>query len=148
MIDFGPKEIRYYDSLMGQADTQFFTVCAEQYAFCPMVILTSASSQNLARYLNDESEDKKKQSFPTTDWQFLNVTDLPEQMNDRDCGTHVRWTIVSQSPVHSRWCVIVVGMFMLQNGSFISQGKALTFTQDDMRYFRRKVCLEIMSCSD
>ena len=37
---------------------------------------------------------------------------------------------------------------MLQNASFIAQDVPLSFTQDDMFYFRRKTCLEIMSCGD
>jgi hypothetical protein len=34
---------------------------------------------------------------------------------------------------------------MLQNARFISQNELLSFTQQDMPYFRRNTCLEIMS---
>ena len=37
------------------------------------------------------------------------------------------------------------GLFMLQNASCISQNAPLSFTQQDMHFFRHRTCLEIMS---
>ncbi|OQV20328.1 Sentrin-specific protease [Hypsibius exemplaris] len=80
----------------------------------------------LRGYLEEESKDKKKTDFRLDweEWNFVSVANeecLPQQRNMCDCG-----------------------VFMLKFADFISRGKALTFSQDNMPYFRRRIVVEIL----
>lgn len=100
-IDFCNKTIRYYDS-MGSSNNKCL--------------------QSLLKYLQDESLDKLKKKFNTTDWKTENVQKIPQQMNGSDCG-----------------------MFSCMYAEYISRNADITFTQQDMPYFRRKMVYEIYS---
>ncbi|KAK6166240.1 hypothetical protein SNE40_022986 [Patella caerulea] len=76
----------------------------------------------LKQYLIDECLDKKKQKFDLTGWSTVAVKDIPQQMNGSDCG-----------------------MFSCVYAEYITRGAKITFTQDDMPYFRRKMVYEIIT---
>ncbi|XP_063984234.1 sentrin-specific protease 1-like isoform X2 [Diachasmimorpha longicaudata] len=100
IIDFRDKSIRYYDS-MG-ADNQ-------------------KCLRALRKYLEDESLDKKKKSYDTSDWTAECMSDIPQQMNGSDCG-----------------------VFSCTFAEFICANRRITFSQDDMPYFRHKMVYEIL----
>lgn len=102
VIDFRNKTLKYYDS-MGSPNNK----CLE----------------NLMKYLQDESLEKKKMAFDTSGWQTENVQKIPQQMNGSDCG-----------------------MFACTFAEYICRGAGITFTQQDMPYFRRKMVYEIYNC--
>ncbi|KAL0267500.1 UNVERIFIED_CONTAM: hypothetical protein PYX00_009753 [Menopon gallinae] len=100
LIDFRSKEVRYYDS-MGSSNN-----------ICLQALLT---------YLEDESLDKRKIPYSTSDWRKKNVEDIPQQMNGSDCG-----------------------VFSCMFAEHLSRDTPILFTQDNMPYFRRKMVLEIL----
>ena len=101
IIDFRDKTIKYFDS-MGSANPQ----CLKA----------------LRQYLEDESLDKKKKPFDTSDWKLESVNDIPQQMNGSDCG-----------------------VFSCMFAEFICANKRITFTQQNMPYFRNKMVYEILN---
>ncbi|BFY98153.1 hypothetical protein BsWGS_01193 [Bradybaena similaris] len=74
------------------------------------------------QYLHDESVAKNHTAFKRNEWQLMNAEDNPQQMNGGDCG-----------------------MFMCMYAEFITRGKEITFTQEHMPYFRRRMVYEIIS---
>ncbi|XP_034951004.1 sentrin-specific protease 1-like [Chelonus insularis] len=101
IIDFRDKSIRYYDSMGGKN---------------PKCLVA------LRKYLEDESLDKKKKSFDTSDWTLENMENIPQQMNGSDCG-----------------------VFSCTFAEFICANRELTFSQDNMPYFRNKMVYEILN---
>jgi len=75
----------------------------------------------LLKYLQDEHMDKKKAPFDTSDFQSVIVKDIPRQMNGSDCG-----------------------MFACKFAEYLSRDAVITFTQEDMPYFRRRMIYEIV----
>ena len=75
----------------------------------------------LLKYLEQEHMDKKKAPFDTSDFTRENVKDIPRQMNGSDCG-----------------------MFTLKYAEYLSRNASITFTQEDMPYFRRRMVYEIV----
>lgn len=75
----------------------------------------------LKQYLQDESLDKKKQAYDMSDWTFQSAKNIPQQMNGSDCG-----------------------MFSCMFAEYVCANKKITFTQDDMPYFRNKMVYEIL----
>ena len=75
----------------------------------------------LLKYLEDEHQDKKKSPFDTSDFTMENVKDIPKQMNGSDCG-----------------------MFTLKYAEYLSRNASLTFTQEDMPYYRRRMIYEVV----
>lgn len=75
----------------------------------------------LRQYLEDESMDKKKKPFDTNDWKLISMKNIPQQMNGSDCG-----------------------VFSCMFAEFLSADKKVTFTQQDMPYFRNKMVYEIL----
>lgn len=100
IIDFRDKTIKYFDS-MGSANPKCLVA--------------------LRKYLEDESLDKKKKSYDTSDWKLDSVKDIPQQMNGSDCG-----------------------VFSCMFAEFICAKRNITFTQQDMPYFRNKMVYEIL----
>lgn len=78
--------------------------------------------EHLRIYLKEESMDKKKQPYDTTGWKLENVTNIPQQMNGSDCG-----------------------VFSCMFAEYICRNAKITFTQQDMPYFRRKIVYEILN---
>lgn len=101
IIHIRDKTIRYYDS-MGHAN--------------PAVL------DALEQYLRDESMDKRKIPFDTSDWTVESVRDCPMQQNGSDCG-----------------------VFSCMFAEFISRDSRISFSQQHMQYFRRKMVYEISS---
>lgn len=77
---------------------------------------------SLRCYLEAESLDKKKEVFDTRKWRLINEKDIPQQMNGSDCG-----------------------VFSCMFAEFICANRKITFTQDDMGYFRKKMVYEILT---
>ncbi|OAD58865.1 Sentrin-specific protease 1 [Eufriesea mexicana] len=100
VIDFRDKSIRYYDSMGGNN-------------------LKCLSA--LRQYLEDESLDKKRQTYDTSNWKFECAKNIPQQMNGSDCG-----------------------VFSCMFAEYICANKKITFTQQDMPYFRHKMVYEIL----
>ncbi|XP_043274907.1 sentrin-specific protease-like [Venturia canescens] len=75
----------------------------------------------LQKYLEDESLDKKKKPFDTSGWKLESVTKTPQQMNGSDCG-----------------------VFSCMFAEYITANRKITFTQQDMPYFRNKMVYEIL----
>ncbi|XP_076296562.1 sentrin-specific protease 1 [Lasioglossum baleicum] len=100
IIDFRDKSIRYYDSMGGNN-------------------LKCLSA--LRQYLEDESLDKKKKPYDTSNWKLECAKNIPQQMNGSDCG-----------------------VFSCMFAEYISANKKITFTQQDMPYFRNKMVYEIL----
>lgn len=75
----------------------------------------------LKQYLQDESLDKKKQMYDMSDWKLHPAKDIPQQMNGSDCG-----------------------VFSCMFAEYICANKKITFTQQDMPYFRNKMVYEIL----
>ncbi|KYN07269.1 PREDICTED: sentrin-specific protease 1-like [Cyphomyrmex costatus] len=100
IIDFRNKSIAYYDS-MGSNNPKCLA--------------------SLKQYLQDESLDKKKQSYDMNEWKFHSAKNIPQQMNGSDCG-----------------------VFSCMFAEFVCANRKITFTQDDMPYFRNKMVYEIL----
>lgn len=100
IIDFRDKSIRYYDSMGGQ---------------------NSKCLTALRKYLEDESLDKKKKQYDTSDWTLESMRDIPQQMNGSDCG-----------------------VFSCTFAEFICANREITFSQENMPYFRSKMVYEIL----
>lgn len=75
----------------------------------------------LKQYLQDESLDKKKQPYDMNDWKLQSAKNIPQQMNGSDCG-----------------------VFSCMFAEYVCANKKITFTQDDMPYFRNKMVYEIL----
>lgn len=75
----------------------------------------------LKQYLQDESLDKKKQAYDMNDWKLQSAKDIPQQMNGSDCG-----------------------VFSCMFAEYVCANKKITFTQQDMPYFRNKMVYEIL----
>ncbi|RUS74317.1 hypothetical protein EGW08_017926 [Elysia chlorotica] len=78
--------------------------------------------QAVLNYINDESVAKKQTPIKKSDWTLVNAEDNPQQMNGSDCG-----------------------MFMCKYADYITRQKDLSFTQEDMPYFRKRMVYEIIS---
>lgn len=78
--------------------------------------------KTLLNYLEDEHKDKKKSPFDTSGFEIENVKDIPRQMNGSDCG-----------------------MFTLKYSEYLSRNASITFTQEDMPYFRSRLVYEIVT---
>ncbi|XP_015190659.1 PREDICTED: sentrin-specific protease 1-like [Polistes dominula] len=100
IIDFRDKSICYYDS-MGSSNPKCLSA--------------------LRQYLEEESMDKKKKSFDTSDWKLISAKNIPQQMNGSDCG-----------------------VFSCMFAEYICANRKITFTQEDMPYFRNKMAYEIL----
>lgn len=100
IIDFRDKSILYYDSMGGNN---------------PKCLIA------LKQYLQDESQDKKKQPYDMSNWTLQSAKNIPQQMNGSDCG-----------------------MFSCMFAEYVCANKKITFTQDDMPYFRNKMVYEIL----
>uniref|UniRef100_A0ACD5Y5L3 Uncharacterized protein n=1 Tax=Avena sativa TaxID=4498 RepID=A0ACD5Y5L3_AVESA len=74
----------------------------------------------LARYIMDELKDKSNIEIDLSSWREDPVP-LPYQLNGWDCG-----------------------MFMLKFIDFFSRGLSLSFSQEDMEYFRMRTAKEIL----
>ena len=76
----------------------------------------------LLNYLEKEHMHKKNSPFDTSDFTLENVKEIPKQMNGSDCG-----------------------MFTLKYAEYLSRNASITFTQEDMPYFRRRMVYEIVN---
>jgi len=75
----------------------------------------------LLKYLQDEHMDKKKSPFDTSSFNSEIVKDIPQQMNGSDCG-----------------------MFTCKFAEYLSRDAPISFSQEDMPYYRRRMIYEIV----
>uniref|UniRef100_A0A0E0GM92 Ubiquitin-like protease family profile domain-containing protein n=1 Tax=Oryza nivara TaxID=4536 RepID=A0A0E0GM92_ORYNI len=75
----------------------------------------------LARYIAEEVKDKSNKEIDTSTWHEELVDDIPLQQNGWDCG-----------------------MFMLKYIDFHSRGLSMSFSQENMEYFRKRTVMEIL----
>ncbi|XP_042901799.1 sentrin-specific protease 1 isoform X2 [Parasteatoda tepidariorum] len=73
-------------------------------------------------YLIAEMKDKKKTAMQPNTYSYEIVKDIPKQMNGSDCG-----------------------MFTLKYAEYISRDAPITFTQEHMPYFRRRMVYELIA---
>jgi len=78
--------------------------------------------KTLLNYLESEHMDKKKSPFDTSGFEIENVKDIPRQMNGSDCG-----------------------MFTLKYSEYLSRNASITFTQENMPYYRSRMVYEIVT---
>ena len=76
----------------------------------------------LRRWVADEHENKKNESVDTSGWRLEHPKDIPRQMNGCDCG-----------------------VFMLKYADYIASGVPLSFSQQDMKYFRRRIVADALA---
>ncbi|KAH8421262.1 hypothetical protein KR009_007638 [Drosophila setifemur] len=74
----------------------------------------------LEAYLQSESLDKRKQPFDTSGFQIHSVPNVPQQTNGSDCG-----------------------VFSCMFAEYVTRDQPLSFSQEQMDYFRKKMALEI-----
>ncbi|XP_022188230.2 sentrin-specific protease 1-like [Nilaparvata lugens] len=101
IMDFRSKRVEYYDS-MGSHNNKCLTA--------------------LLKYLEEESKDKKKTPYDTSDWKAVNMEDIPQQTNGSDCG-----------------------MFACMFAEYKCRNAKITFSQKEMPYFRQKMEKEILT---
>ncbi|XP_058813155.1 uncharacterized protein LOC131677370 isoform X2 [Topomyia yanbarensis] len=99
IIDLKNQSIRYYDS-MGTPNKPVLDA--------------------LEQYLKDESLDKRKKPFNTSDFTKEHIRDCPRQMNGSDCG-----------------------VFSCMFAEHESRNREIGFSQQHMPYFRQKMIYEI-----
>ncbi|XP_065531257.1 sentrin-specific protease 2 isoform X2 [Lathamus discolor] len=79
--------------------------------------------ETLFQYLQEESQEKRNLELTFSEWTLHSMEshEIPQQLNGSDCG-----------------------VFMCKYADYISRDKPITFTQNDMPYFRRKMVWEII----
>ncbi|XP_035190441.1 sentrin-specific protease 2 isoform X2 [Oxyura jamaicensis] len=77
----------------------------------------------LFQYLQEESQEKRNLELSFSEWILRNMEphEIPQQTNGSDCG-----------------------VFLCKYADYISRDKPITFTQNHMPYFRRKMVWEII----
>uniref|UniRef100_A0A0E0KDL2 Ubiquitin-like protease family profile domain-containing protein n=1 Tax=Oryza punctata TaxID=4537 RepID=A0A0E0KDL2_ORYPU len=78
-------------------------------------------SRVLARYIAEEVKDKSNKEIDISSWHEELVDYIPLQQNMWDCG-----------------------MFMLKYIDFHSRGLSMSFSQENMEYFRKRTVMEIL----
>lgn len=79
----------------------------------------------ILKYLEDEAKDKKtSSSFVKRNWNLVHRSDIPQQNNGYDCGVFV--------------CIYALLTYMT---------KSFSFTQSDMKLFRKSISLSILKCN-
>ncbi|XP_009069503.1 PREDICTED: LOW QUALITY PROTEIN: sentrin-specific protease 2 [Acanthisitta chloris] len=79
--------------------------------------------ETFLQYLQEESREKKNLELPVAEWTLrsLGPQEIPQQTNGSDCG-----------------------VFVCKFADSISRDKPITFTQEHMPYFRRRMVWEII----
>ena len=75
----------------------------------------------IEKFLKDEHLSKKKVPLDSSRFAKVNVKDIPVQTNHSDCE-----------------------MFALKFAEYLSRNADITFTEDDMHFFRRRMIFEIV----
>ncbi|XP_030350295.1 sentrin-specific protease 2 [Strigops habroptila] len=79
--------------------------------------------ETLFQYLQEESQEKRNLELTFSEWTLHSMEshEIPQQLNGSDCG-----------------------VFVCKYADYISRDKPITFTQNHMPYFRRKMVWEII----
>ena len=99
VINFCDKNFEYYDSLGGDGKT-----CLNY----------------LRQYVGDEAKRYSDVDYKFTGWSNIYPTNIPQQLNDYDCG-----------------------VFTLKYADYLSDSCPFNFSQDDMSFFRKLMILQI-----
>ncbi|MEW5296812.1 MAG: hypothetical protein WDW36_000064 [Sanguina aurantia] len=99
VIDIKAKALYYYDSLLGEDEDLLL---------------------NLARWLEDEALDKRKQTWDVTSWPRHHPKDIPVQVNGCDCG-----------------------VFTIMFADYLALGRPMHWTRADMDTFRVKMLSQL-----
>lgn len=75
----------------------------------------------LRDYLVSEHLDKKKSTYDVSSWDLVHAKDIPRQLNGSDCG-----------------------VFACKYAEYITRDVPVTFTQQDMPFFRRQMVWELL----
>lgn len=75
----------------------------------------------LKDYLVSEHNDKKKSPYDVSDWELSHEKNIPVQLNGSDCG-----------------------VFTCKFAEYATRDAAISFTQEDMPYFRRRMVWEML----
>jgi sentrin-specific protease 1 len=119
-ISLATKEVQYLDSL-GGIDQACLARTARDAAARPATDAPPPSQRNLARYVCDEAKQKKQETWDPSEWTLSAPRDIPAQHNGCDCG-----------------------VFMLKYADWLARGAELSFTQEHMPYFRRRIVAELL----
>ncbi|KAG8191804.1 hypothetical protein JTE90_026835 [Oedothorax gibbosus] len=76
----------------------------------------------IRNYLIAEMQNKKGITMPTDEYTCIGVKNLPQQQNGSDCG-----------------------MFTLKYAEYITRDAPITFNQEHIPYFRRRMALELLN---
>ncbi|XP_021249561.1 sentrin-specific protease 2 isoform X2 [Numida meleagris] len=79
--------------------------------------------ENIFQYLEEESWEKQNVKLSSSEWTHHSMEshEIPQQLNGSDCG-----------------------VFMCKYADYVSRDKPITFTQDHMPYFRKRMVWEII----
>ena len=123
-IDFRYKTIKYYDSVGSPNDLclEYLLLYLEVSFFSHIVNSCYKLIDWLIDwYLQNESLNKNNLKLDSKEWSRTNVKNIPQQMNGSDCG-----------------------VFSCMFAEHIARNSPITFTQDHMPFFRKKMILEIL----
>jgi len=77
--------------------------------------------KGLLNYIALEKKERKSEILNKDEWKLENVEDTPQQENGSDCG-----------------------MFSCKVAEYLSRDAELTFSQENMNYFRERMIYEII----
>ncbi|KAB7498521.1 Sentrin-specific protease 1 [Armadillidium nasatum] len=84
--------------------------------------ISSFSAENVKNSDSDSTKGFQSDSSSESDSENFSVNDIPQQMNGSDCG-----------------------MFSCKFAEYLSRNAPITFTQEHMPYFRRRMVYEIVT---
>ena len=98
--------------------------------------------------------DKKKSPFDTSSFNSEIVKDIPQQMNGSDCGMFTCKVYIMFDNLagvqffynYEKILAIFVIMFyfLFQFAEYLSRDAPISFSQEDMPYYRRRMIYEIV----
>ena len=102
--------------------------------------------------------DKKGSTFDTSNFQSVIVKDIPQQMNGSDCGMFTCKVIIFSKivcksganfrtrtdPAYQITTTNTATHLFFQFAEYLSRNVPITFSQEDMPYFRRRMIYEIV----
>ena len=95
--------------------------------------------------------DKKKSSFDTSSFNSEIVKDIPQQMNGSDCGMFTCKVYImfdkfnSLFILHEKHSIFrKYALILFQFAEYLSRDAPISFSQEDMPYYRRRMIYEIV----
>ena len=104
--------------------------------------------------LQDEHMDKKKSPFDTSSFNSEIVKDIPQQMNGSDCGMFTCKVYIFLISLTLYYFYVILWenlsyirnyvRFLFQFAEYLSRDAPISFSQEDMPYYRRRMIYEIV----